>query len=101
MASTPQGPLPPPTVPWMLPKANGTPSQVFALYMNLLDALVRQLSGINRVVPFASAPANPSLGQTSWFSDSTTNAWGAIIAGGGADKVLGIWNGTNWTVMAK
>jgi len=34
-------------------------------------------------------------------SDSTTNAWGAAISGGGANHVLAYCDGTNWTVAAK
>jgi hypothetical protein len=34
-------------------------------------------------------------------SDSTTNAWGATITGGGSHRVLAYCNGTNWTVAAK
>jgi len=32
--------------------------------------------------------------------DSTTAVWGAVIAGGGAYRVLAYYNGTNWTVAA-
>jgi hypothetical protein len=34
-------------------------------------------------------------------NDSNTNVWGATIAGGGSNHVLGYCDGTNWTVMAK
>lgn len=47
---------------------------------------------------FASAPAAPFLGQTCWFSNSNTATFRATIAGGGSNLVLGMWNGTNWTV---
>lgn len=52
-------------------------------------------------IAFANAPASPVLGQTQWFSDSNTATFGATIAAGGANKVLGVFGGTNWTVMAK
>ena len=35
------------------------------------------------------------------ITDSSTNAWGAVISGGGLFHVLGYYNGTNWTVAAK
>lgn len=34
-------------------------------------------------------------------TDSSTNVWGAIIAGAGANRVLAYCNGTNWTVAAR
>jgi hypothetical protein len=34
-------------------------------------------------------------------SDSTTNAWGATISGGGIHHVLAYCDGTSWTVAAK
>lgn len=40
-----------------------------------------------------------SVGMTITFTDSSTATWGANIAGGGANVVLGQWNGTNWTVV--
>jgi hypothetical protein len=35
------------------------------------------------------------------INNSTTNVWGAVIAGGGANSVLAFYNGTNWTVIGK
>lgn len=40
-------------------------------------------------------------GTTAEISDSTSIVWGAIISGGGTNKVTGHCNGTNWTVSAK
>ncbi len=51
-------------------------------------------------VLFADLPP-PVLGMTMLITDSDTNAMGNIIAGGGVHKVLGFYNGTNWTVMGK
>lgn len=48
---------------------------------------------------FANRPATPVAGMICYFTDSTTNVWGAIIAGLGGNKVLGWYNGTNWTVL--
>jgi hypothetical protein len=52
---------------------------------------------------FTSLPACVSniMGAIKTVSDSTTNTWGATIAGGGSDAVLAFCNGTNWTVAAK
>jgi hypothetical protein len=50
-------------------------------------------------IPFRSLPANPQTGQLAAISDSTTAAWGGVIAGGGANTVLAWFNGTNWTVV--
>jgi hypothetical protein len=49
-------------------------------------------------VAFNKAPPNPGQGTLCGFTDSTANTFGAIIAGGGTNKVLGHFNGTNWTV---
>lgn len=47
---------------------------------------------------FAALPATPTEGMMAWVNDSNTATWGATIAGGGANKVLAVFNGTNWTV---
>lgn len=46
---------------------------------------------------FANLPTGVA-GMTAYVTDSTVNTWGATIAGGGANKVLAFYNGTNWTV---
>ena len=48
------------------------------------------------VIPACSAGLQGSYAS---FTDSTTNVYGATIAGGGTDKVMGYCDGTNWTVM--
>lgn len=48
-------------------------------------------------VAFASLPAGVA-GMTAYVTDSNTATWAATIAGGGANKVLAFYNGTNWTV---
>jgi hypothetical protein len=35
------------------------------------------------------------------ITDSTTITWGATITGGGANTVIGMCDGTNWTVIGK
>lgn len=52
------------------------------------------------VSTYAGRPTAPPEGMFAIFTDSNTAAWGATIAGGGANRVLGYFNGTNWTVAA-
>lgn len=40
-------------------------------------------------------------GQRNMVTDSNATAWAATIAGGGANRVLGYCNGTDWTVAAR
>lgn len=49
---------------------------------------------------FASLPT-PTAGMLAYIDDSNTVVWGATIAGGGSNKVLAFYNGTNWTVAGK
>lgn len=48
-------------------------------------------------VAFGSLPSGVA-GMIAYVTDSNTATWGATIAGGGANKVLAWYNGTNWTV---
>lgn len=48
---------------------------------------------------YAERDTTPYVGQLMNFSDSNTVTWGATIAGGSTNHVLGRWNGTNWTVV--
>jgi len=48
---------------------------------------------------YANRPGSPATGTIYNVTDSNTAIWGATIAGGGANNVLGRYNGTNWTVM--
>lgn len=50
-------------------------------------------------VAFASLPTGVE-GMLVPVTDSSTATWGATIAGGGANRVLAYFNGTNWTVAA-
>lgn len=51
-------------------------------------------------VAFTGLPATPTEGDLRIVTDSNTATWGATIAGSGANRVLGYFNGTNWTVAA-
>lgn len=48
---------------------------------------------------FAGLPAGPVAGTIAYITDSNTTTWGATVAGGGANKVLAWFNGTNWKVI--
>lgn len=50
-------------------------------------------------VTFATLPPAGTFGRVACVSNSTTNVWGAIITGGGANQVLAMDNGVNWTVV--
>lgn len=52
-------------------------------------------------VTFAKLPGAPTVGMQRTITNSNTNTWGANIAGGGANTVTGVWNGSHWTVMSK
>ncbi len=53
--------------------------------------------------PFASLPRCSStfIGRRATVNNSSTNTWGATIAGGGSYVVAAYCNGSNWTLMAK
>jgi hypothetical protein len=65
------------------------------------DADLQARSVIPTAVTFANRPGTPVEGMIVSFTDSTTVVWGATITGGGANHVLGYYNGTNWTVIGK
>ena len=48
-------------------------------------------------VTFNQANAAGGEGTIQAFSNSTTTVRGAIVSGGGANRVLAYYNGTNWT----
>jgi hypothetical protein len=48
----------------------------------------------------ATLPATPTAGTIAYITDSTVATWGTTAVGGGSDKVLVWYNGTNWTIFA-
>lgn len=52
-------------------------------------------------VAFEALPASPLEGMQAWVNDSNTATWGATVAGGGANKILAVYNGANWTCAGK
>lgn len=72
------------------------------LGLNLtLDGLMSTVTARLTPVAFAALPASPAEGMMAWVNDSNTVVWGATVAAGGTDKVLAVYNGTNWTVAGK
>src|SRR5260221_9336042 len=53
---------------------------------------------LHKGVTFANLPASPVAGMVAYVTDSNAFVWGATIAGGSTHKVLGFYNGANWTV---
>jgi len=49
---------------------------------------------------YAGLPT-PAEGMAAWITDSDTDTWGDVIGGGGAFKVLGVYNGSDWKVAGK
>jgi hypothetical protein len=82
------------------------PNESLSPEMNrFLDELWRNLEVLRirldpAAVAFAGLPAAPTEGALRIITDSSTATWGDTIAGGGANRVLGYFNGTNWTVAA-
>lgn len=63
----------------------------------LRDLMARSVRGA--AVSFGSAPATPVEGMLVAFTDSSTATPGATITAGGANHVLGYYNGTAWKVV--
>lgn len=63
------------------------------------------IAGTGRLLPtkFAALPAASAAneGSLAAIMDSSTAVWGATIAGGGANHVLGYSDGSAWTVIGK
>lgn len=74
--------------------SNGWSKFVNGWLRNQVDQAMTQITYANR-------PTSPQVGELVNFSDSSVATWGSIIAGGGAQKVLARWNGTNWTVVGQ
>lgn len=66
--------------------------------------LVKAIGGVEAksvravAVTFANLPTPPAEGMMCGVTDSNTATFGAIIAGGGTNHILGYYNGTNWVV---
>lgn len=84
---------------------NGTLATVndTAQTISLTAANGININSVAKLAPlaFAALPASPAEGMMAWVNDSNTAVWGATVAAGGTDKVLVVYNGTNWTVAGK
>lgn len=89
----------------------GTGTSTFASAVSVTSGNLSVVSG-NAVITgivqpsatvFSGLPAcvGGTAGAMRGVTDSTTNTWGAVITGSGANPVLAYCDGTNWTVMGK
>jgi hypothetical protein len=87
----------PPVLPDQPATGWGTWLRQIAGSLNALVAWANQpvLPGL----AFAALPTAPAAGTIAYVTDSTVAAWGGVIAGGGANKVLVWFNGTSWKVI--
>jgi hypothetical protein len=100
---SPQFPLPQVNQAWIDPE-NGQPTQTFYQFMaHAFPAGVNTLASVLELVPklFRQLPSKAMEGMLASVIDSTTNTWGATIAGGGGFHVLAYYDGNAWTVAGK
>lgn len=71
----------------------------FTIEHDTLSAVLSAIGSTSGV--FTALPATPTAGMLRTVTNSTTNVWGAVVAGGGAFTVLAYYNGTAWTVCGK
>jgi len=98
-----QFPLPQVNQQWIDP-STGQPTQTFYQFMNsVFPRGVDVLADVLRLTPvlFRQLPAKPTEGMLAAVTDSTTAAWGAVIAGGGKFHVLAYYDTVSWTVAGK
>jgi hypothetical protein len=73
--------------------------------LTLLQQICNALFGTTALTVqtvFSGLPSSPTRGETATITDSNTNAWGAVISGGGAYTVMAWFNSSgNWTVIGK
>ncbi len=65
------------------------------------ELIVTPVVGSNRTYANTVACTSGRRGAITSITDSNTNTWAATIAGGGANFVMALCNGTNWTVMGR
>ena len=80
-------------------EAVGKDARVTQILKQWFDRLVLLVNGPAESYTFATLPVQTAPGKVYVVTDSTVAAWGAVIAGGGANTVLAWWNGTAWTVV--
>lgn len=53
---------------------------------------------IKNPVTFASLPASPVKGQMAYITDCNSTTFHAVAAGGGANNILVVYDGTSWRI---
>jgi hypothetical protein len=79
------------------PASSSNADKPFPRYIKQTDLLFLQ-PNVYGLLTACSATTEGNIGVV---NDSTTNTWGATVAGGGSLHVMVYCDGTNWTVMAK
>ena len=80
------------------PSGNTVPDAVDALDIGNTQRVTVYKAARITPTTYANRIASAVDGDMMYFTDSTTSTYGATIAGGGANHVLGLYNGTNWIV---
>ena len=76
--------------------------RLFAQAMNALaEHVIGAIGFQHTAVTVSNLPPSPQAGMVACVNDSTVNAWGSVVAGGGTLTVLVFYNGTAWTVVGK
>lgn len=78
------------------------PNTIFPGSGNCIQNVLQGMTALTGQTYSALTTCNGgAAGTVAYITDSTTNTWGATIAGTGSNKVLGFCDGSNWTVAGK
>lgn len=69
-------------------------------FLRFIEMVSRFLGWYAVEILFANVPPHPEIGELANISDATSAAPGATITGGGTNRVLGRWDGTQWVVVS-
>jgi Pectate lyase superfamily protein len=81
---------------WQLPVTAHT-----ATFIGCYSVSGATTSGVLPTYTFSNLPGVPAEGEEYTITDSNTAVWGAMVAGGGTNRVKVRYNGTNWTVVGR
>jgi hypothetical protein len=81
------------------PGPKGLIDRIWSQWLTGLLTALNLTPGNSTPTTFAKLPVGVE-GMLLVVTDSTVNTWGSVIAGGGAHRVLGYFNGSQWTVAA-